>query len=80
MNRWKLGLLLVAACLITGCASNMKDGITFLEENKYEEVIAKYTDTQLVYEQAILNEEETILYNKKKALKEEFKKRVRGEK
>lgn len=51
-----------------------------MEENKYEEVIAKYTDTQLVYEQAILNEEETILYNKKKALKEEFKKRLRGEK
>ena len=50
-----------------------------MEENKYEEVIAKYTDTQLVYEQAILNEEETILYNKKKALKEEFKKRLRGE-
>ena len=51
-----------------------------MEENKYEEVIAKYTDTQLVYEQAILNEEETILYNKKKALKEELKKRLRGEK
>ncbi len=48
-----------------------------MEENKYEEIIAKYTDTQLVYEQAILNEEETILYNKKKALKEELKKRLR---
>lgn len=49
-----------------------------MEENKYEEVIARYTDTQLVYEQAILNEEETVLYNKKKALKEEFKKRLRS--
>lgn len=49
-----------------------------MEENKYEEVIARYTDTQLVYEQAILNEEETTLYNKKKALKEEFKKRLRS--
>lgn len=49
-----------------------------MEENKYEEVIARYTDTQLVYEQAIVNEEETILYNKKKALKEEFKKRLRS--
>ena len=48
-----------------------------MEENKYEEVIARYTDTQLIYEQAILNEEETTLYNKKKALKEEFKKRLR---
>lgn len=47
---------------------------------KYEEVIAGYTDSQLICEQAILNEEETILYNKKKALKEEFKKRLRGDK
>ena len=45
------------------------------QENKYEDVIAKYTDTQLIYEQAILNEQETILYNKKKAIKEEFKRR-----
>lgn len=49
-----------------------------MESTKYEEIIAKYTDTQLVCEQAIINEEETILYNKKKALKEEFKKRLRG--
>lgn len=51
-----------------------------MESTKYEEVIARYTDTQLVYEQAILNEEETTLYNKKKALKEEFKKRLREDK
>lgn len=51
-----------------------------MEENKYENVIAKYTDTQLIFEQAILNEEETTLYNKKKALKEEFKKRLRERK
>lgn len=44
---------------------------------EYEEKIARYTDTQLVYEQAILNEEETSLYNRKKALKEEMKKRLR---
>lgn len=49
-------------------------------ENEYEEIISRYTDSQLVYEQAILNEEETILYNKKKALKEEFKKRLRRDK
>ena len=48
-----------------------------MESTKYEEIIARYTDTQLIYEQAILNEEETTLYNKKKALKEEFKKRLR---
>lgn len=51
-----------------------------MEPTKYEEIIAKYTAEQLIYEQAILNEEETTLYNKKKALKEEFKKRLRGDK
>lgn len=50
-----------------------------MEENKYEEIIAKYTAEQLICEQAILNEEETILYNKKKSLKEEFKKRLRDD-
>lgn len=49
-------------------------------ENEYEEIISRYTDSQLVYEQAILNEEETVLYNKKKALKEEFKRRLRSDK
>ena len=49
-------------------------------ENEYEEIISRYTDSQLVYEQAILNEEETILYNTKKALKEEFKRRLRRDK
>lgn len=48
-----------------------------MEEDKYESIIAKYTDTQLIYEQAILNEEETILYSKKKAVKEELKRRLR---
>ena len=51
-----------------------------MEENKYEEIISRYSDSQLIYEQAILNEEETTLYNKKKAMKEELKKRLRGEK
>lgn len=49
-----------------------------MQDSKYDEIISKYTDTQLIFEQAILNEEETILYNKKKTLKEEFKKRLRG--
>ena len=51
-----------------------------MEDNKYENVIAEYTYEQLVYESAILNEQETTLYNKKKALKEEFKKRLRESK
>ena len=50
-----------------------------MESNEYKEIIARYTDSQLVCEQAIVNEEETTLYNKKKALKEEFKKRLRGD-
>lgn len=50
-----------------------------MESTKYEEIIARYTDTQLIYEQAILNEEEITLYNKKKAIKEELKKRLRKE-
>ena len=50
-----------------------------MQSNEYEEVIARYTDTQLIYEQAILLEEETTLYNKKKIIKEELKKRLRGD-
>ena len=52
-------------------------GVVAVDDNKYEEVIARYDFKQLVYEQAILNEEETTLYNKKKALKEEFRRRLR---
>lgn len=51
-----------------------------MESIKYEEKIARDTAEQLIYEMAILNEEETTLYNKKKALKEEFKKRLREDK
>lgn len=49
-----------------------------MEDRKYEDIIVNYTDTQLIYEQAIVNEEETIIFNKKKALKEEFKRRLRS--
>ena len=49
-----------------------------MDENKYEEIIAQYTDTQLLYEQAILNEQENTLYSKKKAIKDEIKKRLRN--
>lgn len=57
----------------------MMNGGKKMESTKYEEIIARYTDTQLIYEQAILNEEEITLYNKKKAIKEELKKRLRKE-
>ena len=59
---------------------NRMGGSRLIMETKYEDIIARFTDTQLIYEQAILNEEETVLYNKKKALKEEFKKRLRRDK
>lgn len=48
------------------------------EARKYENIIAKYDDRQLVLEQAILNEEENLLYIRKKAIKEELKRRLRG--
>lgn len=47
-----------------------------MEENKYENIIAKYTSEQLIYEQAILDKEETNLYIKKKAMKNEIKRRL----
>lgn len=40
MKKFKLGLLLIAACLMMGCAANIKTGITLLEEEKYEDAIA----------------------------------------
>ena len=39
MKKIRLGVLLVAACLMMGCAANIEDGITYLEEEKYEEAI-----------------------------------------
>ena len=35
-----------------------------MEENKYEEIIARYSFEQLVYEQAILDKEDTIQQEK----------------
>lgn len=49
-----------------------------MEENKYEEIIARYTDSQLLIEQVILAEQEKTLYAKKKAMAEEIKRRVRN--
>ena len=50
-----------------------------MEENKYEEIIARYTDSQLIVEQVILAEQEKTLYAKKKAMAEEIKRRVRNQ-
>lgn len=51
-----------------------------MQENDYKNVIARYSYEQLVYEMAIVNEEENLVYIKKKALKEEFKNRLRSDK
>ena len=50
-----------------------------MESTKYEDVIAGYTDTQLMYAETILEEEEAVIYKKKRAIKEERKKRLRGD-
>ena len=46
------------------------------EDENYENIIAKYNEAQLIYEEALIDEQETILYNRKKALKEERKRRL----
>ena len=48
-----------------------------MEDNKYENVIARYTAEQLGYEQAIVENEAKTVYNKQKAIKEEWQKRLR---
>lgn len=48
------------------------------EARRYENIIAGLSDNLLIKEIAIVNEEENILYSKKKALKEELKRRLRG--
>jgi len=48
-----------------------------MESTKYEDIIAKYNDTQLMHAETILEEEEARIYKQKKAIKEERKKRLR---
>lgn len=47
-----------------------------MEESKYENIIAKYTDTQLIYERAIKLKEQDTLRAQLKMLDEEFKRRL----
>ncbi len=47
-------------------------------ENDYRVVISKLDDAKFNREIAIVNEEENLLYIKKKAIKEELKRRLRG--
>jgi len=39
MKRARTGLILLVAVFLGGCASNIEDGITYLEEEKYEAAI-----------------------------------------
>ena len=45
----------------------------------YKEQIQRYSDYQLVCEQAIVNEEYKNLLNRKKLLEDEFKRRLRND-
>ncbi len=47
-----------------------------MEEQKYSEILKKYTFEQLVYERAILEKEKANLYIKDKELNNEFKRRL----
>lgn len=47
-----------------------------MEEQKYSEIIKKYTFEQLVYERVILDKQKDNLYIQDKELKEEFKRRL----
>lgn len=49
-----------------------------MEENKYSEIIKKYTFEQLVYESAILKKQKTNLYIQEKELEQEFARRLEG--
>lgn len=47
-----------------------------LEEKKYENIIAKYTDKQLVYERAILLKQYNTIKKQLALLDEEYKRRL----
>lgn len=47
-----------------------------MEEQKYSEILKKYSFEQLVYERAILEKEKANLYIKDKELTSEFKRRL----
>jgi hypothetical protein len=47
-----------------------------MEEQKYSEILKKYSFEQLVYERAILEKEKANLYIKDKELTNEFKRRL----
>lgn len=47
------------------------------EESKYENIIAKYTAEQLIYEASIINKQYKTIYAQKKALEDEFDRRLK---
>lgn len=40
MKKIRITVLMLMACFLVGCTTNIKDGAAFLEEEKYEEAIA----------------------------------------
>lgn len=47
-----------------------------MEEDKYSEIIKKYSYEQLCYERAIINKKKKDLYIQEKELDDEFKRRL----
>lgn len=40
----KIGMIVLAAVLLTGCTSNVEKGISFLEEKQYKEAVAVFQE------------------------------------
>ena len=46
------------------------------EDNKYENIIQRMSDEQLIYEQAILNKQYRTIYAQKKMIEDELDRRL----
>ena len=47
------------------------------EESKYENILKTYTDSQLICEASIINKQYKTVYAQKKAIEDEFDRRLR---
>lgn len=47
------------------------------EDSKYENIIKKYTDRQLIFEASIVNKQYKTIYSQKKAIEEEMDRRLK---
>lgn len=44
MKKFRCMIILIAVCMLIGCSSNIKDGITYLEEENYEAAISCFKE------------------------------------